>query len=585
MKRFGIGESVADWLWFLALGVVSSVWCIGAAHSVGTTFDETTYFEQGLKSWHTGSHRGLMKLGTMPLPLDLDALPLYFWERWHGRLLDPQTDLNAFLSWFRAGTLFFWWFLLYHGRLAGRQLAGPWGGRLAVALLACEPSLLAHASLATTDVAISACLLALVYHFRTARQAGWLRRVGVPTVLFAAAVLSKASGLVFAPICLLLVEIERLRAAGAFRPAPGAPAAAGQARSAACRAWLRRAWAELRPFRRDWAQIFSAGLVLVFLYCGSDWQPEHSFVAWARGLPEGMCGSSILWLAEHLRIFSNAGEGLVKQITHNCRGHGVFLFGITHPRAVWYYFPVTLTIKLSTPLLLLTLLLTVLRPRSLTNWACWATAGLLAFTIFCRVQIGIRLVLPLVVLGIVGLAAATVQTWSRYRPGWGRRLLGAVAGAGFAWTTLAAALVWPNGLCYTNELWGGTARGYRCLSDSNYDWGQGLKELARWQQRRGLPPLDVWYFGTDPALRTLPLRPLYFQCQAIDNPRNVLEAVHGHYLAVSTTYLYGAFATASQAQLVTAAFLRSQRPVDRTQTFLIYDFTGQDLGSITARSP
>ena len=51
-----------------------------------------------------------------------------------------------------------------------------------------------------------------------------------------------------------------------------------------------------------------------------------------------------------------------------------------------------------------------------------------------------------------------------------------------------------------NEWWGGTTNGYRCLSDSNYDWGQGLKELTNWQLDRHVNDLDVWYFGTDPAL-------------------------------------------------------------------------------------
>ena len=183
-------------------------------------------------------------------------------------------------------------------------------------------------------------------------------------------------------------------------------------------------------------------------------------------------------------------------------------------------------------------------------------------------QIGIRLVLPLVVLGIVGLAAAAVQTLREGSPGWQRRLAGGTVLAGVVWTALAAALVWPHGLCYTNELWGGTARGYRCLSDSNYDWGQGLRELARWQQQRGLPALDVWYFGTDPLLQTLPMRLLYAQDGAAGN---LLDTVRGHYLAVSTTFLYGAYENASAQTL--AACLRRLPPVDRTQTFLIYDFT------------
>ena len=59
------------------------------------------------------------------------------------------------------------------------------------------------------------------------------------------------------------------------------------------------------------------------------------------------------WIAEHLRIFTNAGQGLVKQIQHNIRGHSVFLLGEARPRAFWYYFPVALSIKMTLTALLL----------------------------------------------------------------------------------------------------------------------------------------------------------------------------------------------------------------------------------------
>src|SRR5262249_25638074 len=162
-------------------------------------------------------------------------------------------------------------------RATGRSLAGPWGGRLAVALLACEPTLLANAALATTDLAITACLLALVYHFRTGREAGWLRRVGLPAFWFAAAVLAQASRLVFGPLCVVVVELERIlrstpaRSASEGNRCPLAGAAGWWTKDPLARAagWCRRA---LRPALRDMIPIVGLGMVLVFVYCGSDWR-------------------------------------------------------------------------------------------------------------------------------------------------------------------------------------------------------------------------------------------------------------------------------------------------------------------------
>jgi hypothetical protein len=551
-----------DAVWFLFCLGASSAWCLTAARELGVTFDEPVYIARGLEGWRTGSHRGLIRMGTMPLPVDLETLPVYLWERWRGVPFDLTTELEHILPVCRAVNLAFWGLLLTYAWLAGRQLAGPWGARLAVGFLAFEPNLLAHAALATTDLAVSACLLALVYHFRTAREAGWLYRVGVPMLWFAGAVLAKASGLAFGLLCMLAVELERLAAQGAF-------ASAGSTQAGPR---LRRALDAWRPWRRDVAQIFGGGLVLVLLYCGSDWQPEPSFVAWARKLPEGWTNQVLVWVAEHLRIFSNAGEGLVRQIKHNLHGHGMYLLGRSHHRALWYYFPVLLTIKLCLPVLLAPAFLGIFRFKALANWASLAAATLLVFSLTCRVQIGVRLVLPLVVLALVGLAAAGVHAWQAQCPGWPRRLLTATAGAGLAWMAGAAVTAWPHGLCYSNELWGDRSQAYLRVSDSNYDWGQGLPELLRWQERQGVTTMHVWYFGTDPLLKKPPLQEVPFHVLPLAQPDDILALVRGNYLAASTTMLHGA-AGNSPGHRLAARFFAMRQPVARTTTFLIYDFT------------
>ena len=564
-----------DALWLLIVVGVSSAWCVTAANQLGATFDEPFYLAQGLEFWRTGSHARLLSKGTMPLAVDLTTFPLYLWERWGGFRFDLVGDFDRVLVVARVGTLVFWWLLLGYGWLVGRLLGGPWGGRLAIVLLAAEPSLLGHASLATTDIAVTACLMALVYHGAVGREAGWWRRVAIPAVWYAAAVLAKASGLVFGPLCLVVVEVERLARAGAFRS--GVVTRSPWER-------LRHAWRQLRPFRRDLVRIMGLGLVLVFVYCGSDWSAEPSFVAWAQSLPDGPTGQTMRWIAEHLRIFTNAGQGLVKQIQHNIRGHSVFLLGEARPRAFWYYFPVALSIKMTLTALLLPLAVAVIHPRALRNWAVLAALALLVFSLTSRVQIGVRMVLPMVGLGLVGVAASVATACRELGPGWRRRLLASGAVAGVVWTVFASALVWPHGLCYANELWGGTENGYLHLSDSNYDWGQGLPELARWQRSRGGPPVDVWYFGTDPALKQLPVRELPLHVlPPIAGPEDLAARVQGRYLAVGTTELYGAYQSEERRRRL--AFLRARPPVGRTTTFLIYDFPRETGSDMEKRAP
>jgi hypothetical protein len=262
----------------------------------------------------------------------------------------------------------------------------------------------------------------------------------------------------------------------------------------------------------------------------------------------------------------------------------VFLLGEARPRAFWYYFPVALSIKMTLTALLLPLAVAVIHPRALRNWAVLAALALLVFSLTSRVQIGVRMVLPMVALGLVGVAASVATACRELGPGWRRRLLASGAVAGVIWTVFASALVWPHGLCYANELWGGTENGYLHLSDSNYDWGQGLPELARWQRSRGGPPVDVWYFGTDPALKQLPVRELPLHAlPPIAGPEDLAARVQGRYLAVGTTELYGAYQSEERRRRL--AFLRARPPVGRTTTFLIYDFPRETGSGMEKRAP
>ena len=130
--------------------------------------------------------------------------------------------------------------------------------------------------------------------------------------------------------------------------------------------------------------------------------------------------------------------------------------------------------------------------------------------------------------------------------------------------------VWPDGLRFINELWGGRRDGYLLVSDSNYDWGQGLPDLARWQRQQGIDDLAVWYFGTDPTIRQPGMHELPLHILP-PGSLDVARQVEGRRIAVGTTLLYGHGLTESQRRA--SAYLRSCKPVARTSTFLVFDFT------------
>jgi hypothetical protein len=546
----------ADAAWLLVLGGLSAAWCATAGGRLGATFDEPYFLTAGLESWRTGTAKPLIDTGTMPLPMYVATAPLYWWERSRGRPFDPAAEMDTMLAVARLGTLVFWLPLLAYALVAGRLLAGPWAGRLAAALIAGEPTFLAHASLATADVAVVAGVLAFWVHFRLGRERSWAWRVGLPAFLFAVALFAKVSALPFCVLGMVVLELDRR-----LRELPEGTAFAGR---------LAAAWRGLTaaPFRRDAVQVGLVALVLVFVFCGSDWKPSPSFVKWADGLPDGRGATAMRWLANHLCIFSNAGNALAYQIRHNMRGHTTYLLGTSWPRAVWYYFPVALSIKLTLSLLALPLLLAAVSPRSLRNWACGLALVLFLFSLNCRVQTGVRFMLPLLTATAVGAAAALVTAVRDAGPGWRRRLLVSAGVVAPLWAGGSALAVWPHGLCYTNELWGGTPEGYRLLSDSNYDWGQGLRELRAWQDGHG--PVSVWYFGTDPAIWKPPLHLVRLHDVPQLRPETVRAQCPTPYLAVGTTLLYGSMDLIPRVAPIIHS-LRGVRPVARTTTFLIFD--------------
>jgi 4-amino-4-deoxy-L-arabinose transferase-like glycosyltransferase len=548
---------VVDALWLVLCGSLSALWCISSGRELGATIDEPFYLEKGVAAWRTGSNGELLQLGTMPLPARATSAPVWVWERWRDRPVDWHQELPQALALGRPVTLLFWWLLLVYGLLFARRIGGIWAGRIAVAFLACEPCLLANAGLATTDIALAACLLVFVYHYQVGRERGWLLRVGLPGVLFGIALLAKVSTLVFG--LLIVIVLEALRAAE--RSAGESPWGTRM------RAIGRALWT--RDFRNETCQIVGIGIILGLLACGSDWQPDEKFSKVAHGLPEGHLASGMVWLSDHLRVFPNALTAIVFQFRHNIKGHGAYLLGTTSPRALWYFFPVVLTMKLTESILLLPGVLALVSFRSLANRLMAIAGVLLLFSFTYHVQIGTRLVLPLVVFFILGLSVAVVDAWKAATGQWRRPFL-VTACAIVLWSAIAVARVWPNGIQYVNEFWGGTRTGYLCLGGSDYDWGQGVPQLARWANGR---KLVLVYYGTDALAESPQFETLNWDTTR-DRPVTVEEitaVLHGRDLAVSISLLYGPPVWSEEEQELLRV-LRTCPPVARTDCFFIYRF-------------
>ena len=96
------------------------------------------------------------------------------------------------------------------------------------------------------------------------------------------------------------------------------------------------------------------------------------------------------------------------------------------------------------------------------------------------------------------------------------------------------------------------------------------RTLARWQREHSTGELTLWYFGKDPLVHQLPMRPFRVQVQAVQTEEEFQDRLQGQTVAVSTTLVYGTKMPPSVEKF--REWLRARPPRARTSTFLIYDF-------------
>jgi hypothetical protein len=184
---------------------------------------------------------------------------------------------------------------------------------------------------------------------------------------------------------------------------------------------------------------------------------------------------------------------------HNEHGHLSYLLGRTDLDGWWYFYPIALAVKTPLPLLLLGLTgLALLAVRGWRGDDIFVIAPAVCFVsilVFCclysHINIGVRHVLIAYPLLAIGAGYALDSAWQHWRAPLARAALAAL----LAWQLAILATAYPDYLAYFNPLAGDHPE--RILVDSDLDWGgQDLRRLEQVLAARGVQQLWLGYKGT-----------------------------------------------------------------------------------------
>ncbi len=477
------------------------------------TFDEVAYMRIAARWWRTGDQSEITYLGS----------PVTFWKWQQVPVLwgldragfsdvvdEPIVHQRVLLPLVRLWSLSIWLVALLATALWSRSMYGPCAMALAAWLFALSPNLLAHGALVTMELPLVACTTGIFFCFwRFLRGDGW-RYFWLAAALSGVSWSCKFTTVLYPPILGVVWWVDRwcVGDRGFWRV------------SLRVATWMLGFTVVMLA-----ANLCVTGFALLPLSSRTGSHPSVDG-SWGHGL------ARLLELP-----LPQDWVGFAHQLRHQRSGGSSYLWGERRMHGWWYYYFVALAVKVPlTFWILVAARLGVARhgwPAVVRDRILPLSAGLfLAITAAGSSRnYGLRYLLPLAPLAIVWVSALAECG------GWARRL----ACVGLLGQTLAILSIHPYELSYFNTLAGGTIGGRHILSDSNLDWGQGLKELERLQR---LHPewrdLTLYYFGdTDPKFYGIAGRCYVVDAGAVHPGLPPALAAETEYVAVSASLQWG----------------------------------------------
>ncbi len=459
---------------------------VHVARVYSATWDEAHHLYDGYTVWTQHDYRlnpevpPLVKL-TAALPL----LPLHLYAPPNQGRSEPKEaflDGRAFvfgnggdrvLFPARMACMVFALLLAWVIYAAAQNMFGSLAALLALGLFIFDPNVLANGTLVTTDIGSACCIFGTIFAFyRYVKSPGamWLGIVGIAAGL---TMVAKFTGVLLAPMLLLLALAEAFRARSF--------AVLGK-RLAACVGILLCAWMVIWAFY---------GFRYAPAPNGRELSPR--LAPYIQSMPNQKDAAELALVARY-RLLPEAYIWGLANTKKTEWEYTSYFFGHVYRHGPWQYFPAAFLIKSTLPLLFLLALFPVFWFGTKGNYGRELSFLLIPVCVYFAVvtashfDIGARHLLPIYPFLYV-IAAAGAAAAFRRGPAWA-----ALATALLAWQVVTSVRVSPAYMAYGNEAWGGPLQVHRYLSDANVDWGQQLKAVKRYLDQNHITNCWFAYF-------------------------------------------------------------------------------------------
>ena len=479
-SRSGLLRRPAGWALciaaFLSIGILRIVTTYRVFNH---TIDEPSHIAGGIEWWEKGTYT--LEAKHTPLARVSVALGPYLagvrstgatrWQDtypilsengqyWRNLILGRLGVLPYFVI--AALVVFFW----------TKRIYGPGAGLVAAGIFTFLPTILAHSSNATTDVALTAMFGCALYVFTL-----WLRKPDFRS----AALFGALTGLALATKLSTLV----------FLPACGLPIVIAYARSKQTR------W-------RDLLKTVAIVVLAAFLSLWAVYRFSHTPLSQATGLQDRITvrifgkSSRITAVEQAISRFVPVPapeffSGIRMLRDQNQQGSRAYLLGRVKDGGWWYFFFVAVAVKTPIAVLLLAAFGSIISIRELwrdrLNWEIAAPLAslimLMLVTTPSHLDSGVRYVLPVYLCFSVLAGMGAVALW-QYR----KRTIGRVtAGVLFLWLAGSSVLAHPDYLAYFNEF--ASKDPSHVIVVGDLDWGQDYARLATYLHEHSVPQISI----------------------------------------------------------------------------------------------